>query len=202
MTHAAGLHRNTAVAGDSSDNDQITRLLQRWSAGEEHAREELLPLVYDRLHRLAGRQFAGEAEGHTLQPTALVNEAFLKLEAGDVSWNDRRHFYALATQIMRRILVDHARGRRRQKRGGTRVRVTLSNADAATPAPDADVLDLDRALSDLEAQNPRVARALELTYFGGLDGKTAAGYLDVSVQTLERDLRFGRAWLKDRLSAA
>lgn len=202
MTCATGERRDTAVAEDSSDNERITRLLQRWSDGEEDAREELLPLVYDRLHQLAGRQFAGEAEGHTLQPTALVNEAFLKLEAGDVSWNDRRHFYALATQVMRRILVDHARGRRRQKRGGTRIRVTLSNADASSPAPEADVLDLDRALSELEARNPRVARALELTCFGGLDGKTAAGYLDISVQTLERDLRFGRAWLKDRLSAA
>lgn len=164
------------------------------------AAEQLFPLVYEHLRQIAGRQFAGENSGHTLRPTALVNEAFLQLEGGTLDFNDRRHFYAIAARTMRRILVDHARARRREKRGGDRLRVTLSDASAISQAPTADLLDLDEAMAELERHNERIARTLELNYFAGLTREEAAKQLDVSVRTLDRDLRMARAWLKARLA--
>ncbi len=179
---------------------RITRLLRAWSQGESDAGEQLLPLVYEHLQTIARHQFAGESAGHTLRPTALVHEAFLKLDAYGVEFNDRRHFYALASRTMRHILVDHARARSRAKRGGDRVRVTLQDAGVSTEAPDVDLLDLDDALSALEQENQRVARTIELVYFGGLSRDEASSQLDVSPRTLDRDLRLGRAWLRMRLT--
>ncbi|AKS41110.1 ECF-type sigma factor [Wenzhouxiangella marina] len=178
---------------------EITRLLARWKDGEDAAREALLPLVYERLRSIAARQFANERGDHTLQPTALVNEAFLQIDTGSGDFNDRRHFFALAARTMRHLLVDHARARRRDKRGGDRVRVTLSEADLTGDAPSADMLDLVEALDGLEALNPRVAQAMELMYFGGLTRNQVAEHLDISPTTIDRDLRMGRAWLKQRL---
>jgi len=183
-----------------NDPHQITQLLKQWGTDSEGVREALMPMVYEHLRRIAARQFGGESGAHTLQPTALVNEAFLQLEGSKLDFNDRRHFYAVAARTMRRILVDHARARKREKRGGGRLRVTLSDASVVSQAPTADLLDLDQAMTELEQHNERVARTLELNYFAGLSREEAAEQLDVSVRTLDRDLRMGRAWLKARLS--
>jgi len=183
--------------GDS--NDQITRLLGRWRAGEERAREVLLPMIYDRLRAIATREFSSERGDHTLQPTALVNEAFMQLDRAEIDFNDRRHFYALAARTMRRLLVDHARARRRDKRGGEQVRVQLTEVDLTGEGPTADMLDLVDALDELEDLNVRVSQAMELMYFGGLTRQEVADQLEVSPTTLDRDLRIGRAWLKRRL---
>jgi RNA polymerase sigma factor (TIGR02999 family) len=184
-----------------TESIHITRLLKRWSGGELEAREQLLPLVYQRLRRLAEKQFHCEAAGHTLQPTALVNEAFVRLDQGDIDWKDRRHFYALAARTMRRVLVDHARSRKRARRGGDFVRVTFSAAERAQTSDAFGILDLERALGDLERNHQRVGDTIELTYFGGLDASEVAAHLGVSSSTVERDLRFGRAWLKEQLIA-
>ncbi len=179
--------------------DQITRLLGRWRAGEEQARDALIPLIYERLRTLAEREFHSERGDHTLQPTALVNEAFLQLDRADVDFNDRRHFYSLAARTMRRLLVDHARSKRRDKRGGDRVRVQLNEIDLTGEGPTADMLDLTDALEELEGLNARVSLAMELMYFGGLNRQEVAEQLEISPTTLDRDLRMGRAWLKRRL---
>lgn len=183
-----------------NDPRQITQLLKQWNSDRQRVREALMPMVYAHLRRIAARQFSGEAGGHTLQPTALVHEAFMQLEGSDLDFNDRQHFYAIAARTMRRILVDHARARKREKRGGDRLRVTLSDGAAASDAPSADLLDLDEAMDELEQHDERVARTLELSYFAGLTREEAAEQLDVSVRTLDRDLRAGRAWLKARLA--
>jgi RNA polymerase sigma factor (TIGR02999 family) len=175
-------------------------LLRAWRDDRDGVGEALISAVYEHLHRIAVRQFMGENPGHTLQPTALVHEAFLQLEGAGLDFTDRRHFYAVAARIMRRILVDHARARRREKRGGDRVRVTLSERSAPAADNAADVVDLDEALTELESHSDRVARALELAYFGGMTREESAEQLDVSLRTLDRDLRMGRAWLKTRLT--
>jgi len=182
-----------------SETHQITELLKQWSGGDDGG-EFLMALVYEHLRQIASRQFSGEGHGHTLQPTALVNQAFLQLESSELDFNDRRHFFAIAARTMRRILVDHARARKREKRGGERFRVTLSDGAVVNEAPSADLLDLEEAMAELEQQDERVARTLELHYFGGLTREEAAEQLDVSVRTLDRDLRAGRAWLKARLA--
>jgi len=183
-----------------SDATHVTRLLLDWRGGNAQALDDLLPLVYDELRRLAARHMVGEADGHTLQPTALVHEAYVRLVDADIEWQDRAHFFAAASRVMRRMLVDHARARGRQKRGGGRARVTLHNADAVTPPPDLDLLALDEALETLAAQDPRKARAVELRYFGGLNLEEIAAVTDVSIATVHRDLRMATAWLMARLS--
>ncbi len=186
----------------SPETDQeITHLLRHWSRGDESARERLLAVVYDRLHQLADRQFAKERDNHTLQATALVHEAFISLDSVDIDWQSRDHFYALVAQVMRRLLVDHARARSRQKRGGGRLQVELQDGSLSQPAPSADLLALDDALSRLSGQSDRIARALELTYFAGLTQDRVAQILSVSRRTVDRDLKLGRAWLKNELEA-
>lgn len=177
----------------------ITQLLSRWQRGEADALNELLPLVYDELARIARREFHGQAPGHTLQPTALVNEALLRLVDNQINWNDRRHFLAVITTTIRRVLVDHARARQRDKRGGDSVRVTLSDD---TPAAEraVDLLDLDEAMSALQAHDERKARIIEMHYFGGFKYDEMAAFLGLSEATVHRELRFSRAWLKDRLA--
>jgi RNA polymerase sigma factor (TIGR02999 family) len=185
----------------STEIDQeITRLLRHWSRGDDNARDRLLSVVYDRLHRLANQQFSRERDNHTLQATALVHEAFISLDAVDIDWQGRDHFYALVAQVMRRLLVDHARSRSRLKRGGDRLQVELEDSWHSEPAPSADLLALDDALNRLAAQSERIARTLELTYFGGLTQEQVADVVGVSRRTVDRDLKLGRAWLKSELA--
>lgn len=175
----------------------ITRLLHDWTAGDERAADELAPLVYDELHKLAERLFRSERPGHTLQPTVLVHEVYAKLVDVEVDWQDRAHFYALAARMMRRLLVNHARARATQKRDGG-LRVTLDEGSVA--AAGADLIDLDEALTDLAALDPRKAELVQLQYFGGLSFKEMEAVTGLSSSTLDRDLRLARAWLKDRLA--
>jgi RNA polymerase sigma factor (TIGR02999 family) len=182
---------------------ELTRILRAWSAGEESALERLAPVVYAELHWIAQRKMAGEREGHLLQPSALVNEAFVRLAAGEpVDWNSRTHFFSYAARLMRQILVDLARGQQTGKRGGRRTQqVDLSGiqergAGAARPV---DFLDLDRALAELTELDARQQQVVELRYFGGLEVPEVAAVLDVSEATVVRDWRIARAWLFDRL---
>lgn len=174
----------------------VTRLLEAWRDGDEQALAALTPIVEHELHRLAARYMAGERPGHVLQPTALVNEAYLRLaDWKDVRWQNRAHFFAMAAQIMRRVLVDMARTRDRSKRGGGRLHVSLSEAAQVPAARSADFVALDDALRSLEALDPRKSRVVELRFFGGLSLEEVAQVLDVSVATVRRDWSLARAWL-------
>jgi RNA polymerase sigma factor (TIGR02999 family) len=175
---------------------EITQLLVAWNDGDALALERLAPLVHGELHRLAQRYMAGERPGHVLQATALVNEAYLRLiDWKNVQWKNRAHFYGLAAQIMRRILVDFARAQRREKRGGDAVRVSLSEVSGLARERSPDLIALDDALQALEKLDPRHARVVELCYFAGLSYKEAAESLDISVGTVRRDLNLAQAWL-------
>lgn len=159
-----------------------------------------MAIVYPELHAIAHRQLANEREGHTFQTTALLHEAYLRLIGVDITWEDRRHFYAVAARAMRRVLVDHARARASSKRGGSFRLVTLDD-DLARPEDQAvDLLALDDALQQLAAVDERKARAMELHYFGGLSYEETAKTLDVSPATVDRDLRMAKAWLYKQLS--
>ena len=174
----------------------VTELLRAWGDGDDRALQELTPLVEGELRRLARRYMARERRDHTLQATALVNEAFIRMTgARDVRWQDRAHFIGVSARLMRRVLVDHARSRGYQKRGGSARRVTLTDGLAATPGPSVDVLELDRALDALEAVEPRKSRVIELRYFGGLTVEETASVLEVSVDTVKRDWRLAKLWL-------
>jgi RNA polymerase sigma-70 factor, ECF subfamily len=174
---------------------QITRLLLAWRNGEPKALDELLPHVQNELHRIARAFMRGQRPGHTLQPTELVNEAYLRLVDSDkVNWQDRTHFFAVSAQLMRRVLVDLARRRNSAKRGGDRLQVTLSD-NAKISDPDADVVGLDDALQRLAAFSPRQSQVVELRYFGGLTEEQIAETLDVSIRTIRRDWSMARAWL-------
>jgi RNA polymerase sigma factor (TIGR02999 family) len=175
----------------------ITQLLVSWSQGDQAALEALTPLVHHELHRLAARFMAGERSGHLLQPTALVNEAYLRLvDWQDVRWQNRAHFFAAAAQIMRRVLVDVARTRDRAKRGGGLLQVSLSEAvDVEGATPGVDIVALDDALRTLEGLNARQSRVIELRFFGGLSLDETAHVLEVSVGTVRRDWSLAQAWL-------
>jgi RNA polymerase sigma factor (TIGR02999 family) len=180
----------------------VTELLRAWGAGDAGASEALVPLVYAELRRQARRALRREREGHTLQATALVHEAWLRLDGQhDVPWESRTQFLAVAAQMMRRVLVDHARTRRALKRGGGGgTQVTLSEADHAVAAPDAvDVLALDDALARLAILDPRKARLVELRYFAGLSIPEAAAALGISQATVIRDWAVARMWLRREL---
>ncbi len=183
-----------------SSTPSVTMLLRSWREGDPAALDDLLPLVYQELRVIAARSFRGERPDHTLQPTALVHEVFLRLVASDVSWNDRAHFFAIAARLMRRVLVDHARSHGAAKRGGGWVRTTLDEGIALAGAPPQEMLDLDRALVRLAEQDPRAAQAAELHYFGGMSHEETAEVLGVSPATVDRDLRLARAWLQRALS--
>jgi len=174
----------------------VTRLLRAWSDGDETALEQLLPLVEAELRRLARGYIARERRGHTLQTTALINEAFLRLvEAKGLRWQDRAHFIGISARLMRRVLVDHARARGSRKRGGAVQRVTLDEAAAVSPALNLDLLALDRALDALAAVDARKARVIELRFFGGLSVEETAEVLHVSTDTIKRDWRLAKLWL-------
>ncbi len=183
-----------------TDAGNITRLLRQWTSGDNQAGEALTPLVYDELHKLAARLFRSERRGHTLQPTALVHEAYAKIVDADVSWQDRAHFFALAARMMRRLLVDHANARNAAKRGGGVDRVTLNEGSTPGAEADAGLLDLDEALTRLAELDERKAELIQLQYFGGLSFEEMAEVTGLSSSTLDRDLRMARAWLRDQLT--
>ena len=181
----------------------VTALLRAWSEGDQAALDRLLPAVYAELHRQAERYMRAQPPGHTLQTTALVHEAYLRLVSREgAAWNGRAHFLGVAAKAMRSILVDHARARRRVKRGGGAEQVTLAGIeDSSGRGRDLDVLELDDALARLAALDPRKAALVELRYFGGLGIEEAAGSLGISSATAKREWRLARAWLQRELSA-
>jgi len=175
---------------------EITQLLVAWKEGDQAALEALSPLLNQELHRLAKRYMAGERQGHLLQPTALVNEAWLRLiDWRNVEWQNRAHFFSLAAQIMRRILVDFARAQQGEKRGGEELRVSLAEAADVAQEKSAGLVALDDALQALEQLDLRQARVVELRYFAGLSLAETAEALEVSVGTVRRDWSLARAWL-------
>ena len=182
------------------DRTEVSRLLLAWRDGDASALDQLLPLVYDQLHALARRHLKGERPDHTLQTTALIHEAYLRLVGADVAWEGRGHFMAVAAQTMRRILVDHARGKQRAKRGAGAVRVDLDEARVPTAEAAGDLVALDEALHRLAAFDERKARAVELHYFGGCTYDETASALGVSPATVHRELRVAKAWLYRELS--
>lgn len=178
----------------------ITRLLSAWSEGDEHALEELMPLVYGELRRIAQHHWSSQPPGHTLQPTALIHEAFVKLIGpGNKSFQNRTHFYAVASMAMRQVLVNHAEVRLAQKRGGGAANVSLDDVDVAVRQEAQDVLALDGALKTLHAMDPRKSRVVELRYFGGLSIEETADALGVSPVTVTRDWQAARAWLASEI---
>jgi RNA polymerase sigma-70 factor (ECF subfamily) len=175
---------------------QVTELLMRWSGGDRSALDELMPLVLEELKRLASRYMHSERTGHTLQTTALVNEAFLKLaDEKRVSWQGRAHFFAIASQVMRHVLVDHARTRRRAKRGGGAERIPLEQALAFSDSQSADLLALDEALTKLATIDPRKSAVIEMRFFSGMSVEETAAVLGVSTNTVIRDWGLARSWL-------
>jgi RNA polymerase sigma factor (TIGR02999 family) len=179
----------------------ITQLLAKWRDGNQSALDELYPLVYDELHRLARRYMSRERKGHTLQTTALINEAYVRLvDQKNVHWANRSHFFAISAQIMRRILIDHARRHLYAKRGGGAQQVSLEEVAAITPNASRELVRLDEALKSLAEMDPRRSQVVELRYFGGLNNEEIAGVLKISANTVTRDWNMARAWLYQQLS--
>jgi RNA polymerase sigma factor (TIGR02999 family) len=175
---------------------EITRLLLAWGNGDQAALENLIPLVYEELRRLARRHMRGERANHALQATALVHEAYLRLiDSSQVKWQDRTHFFSVASQLMRRILVDFARSRKNLKRGGDAIQVSLSEALEIPQQRGADLVALDDALNVLAQLDPRQSRMVELRFFGGLSVEETAEALKVSPETVKRDWRLAKVWL-------
>lgn len=186
----------TAADGGRTISSDVTRLLDQWrSTGDDRAMDQLIPLVYDELRGLAAARLRGERNDHTLQPTALVHEAYARLVQADVGYQNRTHFFAVAAQMMRRILVDHARRIQSAKRGGGAVAITLQEDLAGAAGPRSDVLALDEALTRLAEREPRKAQVVELHFFGGLTYAETASALEISEATVDRDLRMAKAWL-------
>jgi RNA polymerase sigma factor (TIGR02999 family) len=184
----------------AADPPRVTELLVEWRRGDRSALDRLMPLVYAELRRLAGAYLKSERSGHTLEPTALVHEAYARLVDADVPWRDRVHFFAVAARTMRRILVDHARARQRAKRGGELIRVPLDEERAGT-GPELDILALDEALGQLRELDERKHRLVELRYFAGLTNKECAEVVGVSPATVKRELRTAKAWLSAEMRA-
>ena len=181
---------------EQAGRPDVTQLLVAWGSGDEDALEKLTPLVYANLRGLARHYMAGERPGHTLQATALVNEAYLRLvDLTRVEWQNRAHFFAIAAQVMRRILVDFARSRGQQKRGGGLHKTSLDQALVISAQPDQDLVALDDALQALAALDPRKVQVVEMRFFGGLEEKEIAAVLKISVDTVQRDWKAARAWL-------
>ncbi len=181
------------------DKPAITQLLNQWGSGDKDAEATLTPMVYDELQRMAKRLFRSEKKSHTLQPTALVHEAFVKLVDVNVTWQDRAHFFSPAARMMRRLLVNHAHARNAAKRGGDAIKVTLNEGSVSDASADADLIDLEEALSALAEIDERKAQLIELQYFGGLSFREMEAVTGLSSSTLDRDLRLARAWLKNAM---
>ena len=181
----------------------VTQILQQIEAGDAAATGQLLPLVYDELRKLAAARMAAESPGQTLQATALVHEAYLRLLGGSYpTWNDRQHFFRAAAEAMRRILVEHARRRARVKRGGNPVRVSLTDVDSVAGHDPVEILALDAAIRRLEEQDPVAADIVRLRFFAGLSVEETAGMLEVSERTVKREWAFARAWLYEALKGS
>jgi RNA polymerase sigma factor (TIGR02999 family) len=184
-----------------SPTHEVTQLLKAWTAGDQKALEKLTPLVYEQLHRVAQHYMAGQRPGHTLQTTALVNEVYLRLvDCGQVNWQDRAHFLAVSAQLMRRILIDFARSRGYQKRGGGLPHLSLEEAPSVCNEPDANIIALDDALKALAEVDARKSRVVELRFFGGLSVEETAEVLGVSAETVGRDWKLAKMWLLHELS--
>ena len=186
------------------DTSALTQLLARWEAGDQAALVELMPAVYNDLRRVANHHLAGERAGHTLAPTALVHEVYLRLGSYEnISWQNRAHFFAMASKIMRRVLVDHARKRRAAKRGGDASAITLMESRQADGGLDeVDLIALDEALTQLEDIDERQSRIVQMRYFGGLKNDEIAEVLGVSVPTVKRDWAVARLWLRRALAGS
>jgi RNA polymerase sigma factor (TIGR02999 family) len=188
---------------DTASSAEITRLLRAWGGGDRAAMEELAPLVYGELRRMAHRYLRRENPGNTLQPTALVNEAYLRLvDVHSVRWEDRAHFFAVSAQMMRRILVDAARARTTGKRGGGAVHLNLNESIDAIPDRGRELVALDEALDALAQLDRRKARVVEMRFFGGLTVEETAEVLKISAPSVLRDWKLARAWLMRELSRA
>jgi RNA polymerase sigma-70 factor (ECF subfamily) len=182
---------------------EVTELLLAWGRGDQGALDRLIPLVSAELHRLAHRYLRREPAGHTLQTTALVNEAYMRLiDASHVEWHDRAHFFAISAKLMRRILVDFARSRRYAKRGGDALKITLDEGQVPAPQPEPDVVALDEALDTLATFDSRAARIVELRFFGGLSVEETAEVVGVSPRTIKRDWAAAKVWLMGELAAS
>lgn len=191
------------MAEESLNPGQVTQLLQQWSDGETEVLEELLPLVYSELRKVAAGYLRKERGNHTLQPTALVHEAYLKLLGQDrTQWSNRAHFFAIAAQAMRRILVDHARKDKAAKRGGPFAAISLEDAPQIGRSRSIDLIALDFALERLAELDERQARIVELRFFGGLTVEEASEVMNVSERTVAREWKMARAWLRDQMEAA
>jgi RNA polymerase sigma factor (TIGR02999 family) len=181
---------------------EVTQLLLAWSDGDQTALEKLIPLVYEELHRLARHYMSGERPGHTLQTTALVDEAYLRLvDWKNLRWQNRAHFFGIAAQLMRRILVDHARDHRYAKRGGGARKLSLDEVAVVSQERAADLVALDEALKSLAANDARKSQVVELRFFGGLSIEETAQVMKVSPRTVMRDWRMAKTWLYHELSA-
>ncbi len=182
---------------DAATGGEVTRMLRLWSVGDERAFDQLIPLVYDELHRMALRHLAGERSHISLQATGLVNEVCLRLLGWDQArWQNRGHFFGVSARMMRRVLVDIARRRRADRRGGTgAIRVPIDGIDVPAPQPGDDLVAVDQAVEALAAEDPRKARVVELRFFGGLSTEETAEALGVSVRTVHNDWVLARAWL-------
>jgi RNA polymerase sigma-70 factor (ECF subfamily) len=179
----------------------ITRLLHQSQGGNKAAFDQLIPVVYEQLYRLASRRLSSERRGHTLRTTEIVNEAYLRLVDAEVNWNDRAHFYAIAAQVMRRILIDHAKSRKREKRGGEYEKVPLDSAfDLGVPSA-SNLLEVNEALNRLMEKDERKGRIIELLVFGGLTYDEAATAVGISAATLHRELKLAKAFLYRELTA-
>ena len=188
------------MSSESNQPGRITVLLERWSDGDRSALDELTPIVYTELRQLAVAYLRRERPGHTLQATALVNEAYLRLVGQTRGrWQGRKHFYGIAARLMRQVLVEHARKHQADKRGGGRVRVTLSHAEEVSASPEVDVLAVHEALDRLASFDMQQARIVELRFFGGLSIAEAADALGVGHATVEREWGLARAWLRKEL---
>ena len=184
----------------NEESPDVTVLLRKWRQGDADAGKQVMELMYEQLHRMAGHQMGLERKEHTLQATALVNELYIRMVRGNhVDWQDRAHFLAVAARQLRRILVDHARKKNAARRSG--VRVTVDDVDIPVAA-DQDVLDVDRALEELAKVDERVMKVIECRYFGGLSEEETSAALGISSATVRRDQTFGRAWIQRKLSSA
>lgn len=187
--------------GAKLEPQKVTVLLRAWREGDGDAREQLIPIVYPQLRALAAHYMGGENKGHTLSATALVHEAYLKLVESEVSWTDRVHFFAVAARVMRHILVDHAKARQSQKRGGGAKKLSLDEVAQVGEAPEEQLLDLDESLRKLAEFDSRKAELVEMVYFGGLNQTEAAEAAGLSEATVSRELRMAKAWLHTAMAA-
>ena len=184
-----------------SSQPNITELLVGYQGGDKEALDQLMPIVYDELRRQAARYLRREQAGHTLQTTALIHEAYVRLvDQRNVQWQNRAHFFGIAAQLMRRILVDHARTKKRVKRGGSKVQVSLADATVAVKGPDLDIVALDEALERLAKVDEQQSRVVELRYFSGLTVEETAEVMGISTATVKREWSVARAWLHRELS--